>query len=175
MPSVQSMAFVPIAQAEKLIVQKQAQDTLATRKEGAVRIVEDLRSKGFNMSVERVLERDLVYLNSWGIYPKSVEEQIMNTQDENLLVELKRKIAYCALRQLGAVYCVTRKGGWGEYKSFEYDSPTLGKREIQLVGDFGFFNNHEFDPDVAFKDIPLLIERSRVLAKELKEKGLVIN
>lgn len=169
---IQGTTFVPIAQAEDLIAQNQALNTFNNRIEEAIRVVADLRSKGFDLSVEKVFNQGVAAMRSWG-NPHSVEEEIKSTRGSNqLLDDLKRKIACAALDQLGAIYWVRARGRLTKYNSVRYDSPTLGSG-IEVIGDLGFFT--EFDPDVAFKDIPLLIEKSQTLARTLKEKGLVIN
>ncbi len=163
MPNIKGL--VPIAQAERIITQRQIANKLDSLKKEVVRIVtEDL--KDFDMSVKTVFARNYVCMASWGRLPSSVEDAIMRTQNESSLQDVKREIAYSALVQLGAVYSVEKKGGWGRYNSSCYDSPTLRRKEIEILDNFSFFNR-DFDPDVVFKDVPLLIKKSKELAGKL--------
>ncbi|MBI3591570.1 MAG: hypothetical protein HY094_09380 [Candidatus Melainabacteria bacterium] len=159
--------FVPIHKAEEALARKQATDKLEMAKKEIIQMLHgDL--KDFDMSCRRVFTDSNIYLESWG--HESVEDKIMKAQNTDQLNYLKDKIAFSALGQLGATYSVKKNGGWGEYDGLCYDSPTLRRREVGLKDNFGF---SIFDPDVALKDIPLLIKKAKELTEKVKEEGII--
>ena len=165
---------VLIHNAEQVLSQKIAETAFQTAKQELIKMVkEDFRD--FDLSMETLLKVSSLS-NRWlqSASKKesiSLEKIIIEVKDKAGLNRIKQGLAVAILKQLGALY--TPKY-YNNQSANCYDSPTSGKR-IELgtyVNGSQCELDYIFDADAVLKDIPLLIQKSQKLAKELEEVGL---